>query len=249
MAETADNACRESVRSQDMDLFLATLFAPEVAQPHLFALQAFAAELARIPFLVSEPQIGDIRLQWWADTLDQFAAGSDPGHPVAQALAATVQAHELPLQPLQAMIEARRFDLYADTMPDLTALEAYFGETDAALMQLSCLILDRPSAARAAEAAGFAGVAFGLARSLVMSRTPEKLVPQGHAKDDLLELAAKRLGQARGALAALPRSLLPAFLPVSLAELYLAASRRNGRSVPQWRRQWRLWRASRSERF
>jgi phytoene synthase len=58
-----------------------------------------------------------------------------------------------------------------------------------------------------------------------------------------------RLNEARAVLVQMPKSLLPALLPLALAELYLAAARAGRSGVPQWRRQWRLWRASRSERF
>ena len=52
----AEQSCLDMVRAGDKDMFLATLFAPEAAQPHLFALHAFAIEVARIPHLVSEAQ-------------------------------------------------------------------------------------------------------------------------------------------------------------------------------------------------
>jgi phytoene synthase len=235
---------REAARAGDKDFFLAALFAPEEKQPHLFALQAFAAELARIPTLVSEPQIGEIRLQWWADTLEQ-PEGGQGGHPVAAVLMKAVRTSGLPLQPLQQMIEARRFDLYADRMPDVTSLEAHFGETVSALIQLECLVLDAPAAPRAAEAAGFAGVALGLARGLLKPER-DKLIPVGSTAPEMQELAARRLAQARVAVAQLPQSLLPAFLPVATTELYLAAARDGRPQVMQWRRQWRIWRAAKS---
>ncbi len=83
-------ACRETVRLGDKDHYLALLFAPEVLQPPLFALAAFTTELARIPSLVSESPIGEIRLQWWADTLAAMESGEGGSHPVAQAMAETV---------------------------------------------------------------------------------------------------------------------------------------------------------------
>ena len=143
------------------------------------------------------------------------------------------------------MIEGRRFDLYADRMPDLTSLEAYFGETLSALVQLQCLVLDATSAARATEAAGLAGVALGIARSM-LSAQRQKLVPTSSTDELVLELAARRLDEARRAIASLPQLLMPAFLPLATAELYLAAATGGRQHVPQWRRQWRIWRASRS---
>lgn len=247
MAE-AGGACRDVVRQHDKDMFLSTLFAPEAAQAHLFALHAFACELARIPLLVHEPQIGEIRLQWWADTLASDDRGEGSGHPVAEALAQAIRLHDLPVPAMQQMIEARRFDLYADAMPDMTALEAYFGETQSALMQLSCLVLDKPAAAAAAQAAGLAGVAFGLSRRMCVAPA-DKLLPAGHSRADVLAIVDTRLNEARLAMKLVPKTLLPALLPLALTELYLSAARSGGNDVSQWRRQWRLWRASRTERF
>lgn len=242
-----DDAIRNLARAGDKDLFLAALFAPPERQPHLFALQAYAAELARIPTLVTEAQIGEIRLQWWADTFEKLGAGQG-GHPVSMALAETVRACGLPVQPLQQMIEARRFDLYADRMPDLTSLEGHLGETLSTLMQMQCRVLDEAAAAGSAEAAGLAGVALGLVRGMV-SPQREKLVPPSSSDGEVLAFAESRLAEARRAIAALPKSLLPVFLPLATAGLYLKAARKGLRHVPQWRRQWHIWRAARSERI
>jgi len=255
MADVASSvdfeACRETVRAGDKDFYLAALFVPEALQRHIFSLLAFAVELARIPALVSEPQIGEIRLQWWADTLETLpeAAGS---HPVARALADTVRSHELPLAPFARMVEARRSDLYAEPFEDEASVETYFGETVSALIQMQALVIDKGSAAIAAEASGLAGVAFGLAREL--ARTGQytggpKSNLQEQNRAGLLNLAVRRYAEAREAIAGLPRGLLPAFLPVATVELYLKVARKGGGSVPQWRRQWRIWRAAASEKI
>jgi phytoene synthase len=222
------------VRQFDKDRFLATLFAPEDKQPHLFAVYAFTAEVARIPHLVSEPQIGEIRLQWWHDTVEAIFAGTAQEHPVAQELAATIQAYNLPKQSFLNLIEALRFDLYADEMPSRNDLEGYLGETQSALIQLASMILS-PDQANA-EASGLAGVAYGLAR---LNADP-KFLPKGETTANLQALAKARLDQLR--LIKITPNLFPAFLPVSLTELYLKSS-----TPAQWRKQWRMWRAAGKE--
>jgi 15-cis-phytoene synthase len=69
-------------------------------------------------------------------------------------------------------------------------------------------------------------------------------------------LAAERLAAARGHLSDVPAAALPAFLPVTLVEDYLVAIARAGLAildgvpeVPQWQRQWRLWRKARRREF
>ena len=158
--------CARLVRASDPDRYFATLFAPAAARPSLFALYAFAGELAGIRRRVSEPMPGEIRLQWWRDALDDVFAGRTHGAPVADALARAAVAHDLPRPPFDAMIDARVFDLYDDIMPTLGDLEGYCGETEAALVQLATITLAPDAAAQSADAAGHAGVAIGLARIL-----------------------------------------------------------------------------------
>ena len=45
------------------------------ARRDLIALTAFLGEVARIPEAVSEPMMGEIRLQWWRDALETLRAG------------------------------------------------------------------------------------------------------------------------------------------------------------------------------
>ena len=225
------------VREADRDRYLATLFAPDDKQPDLFALYAFDAEIARIPKLVSEPHIGEIRLQWWLDTLDAIEKGHDPDHPVALAFAAVIRKHALPIEHLENLVEARRNDLYADQFPSVFALENYVAETEAAVMQFAAIILDRPAAASANVLMGSAGTAFGLARLMARPEINARFIPVGETLESTRALALKRLIEARQE--ALPEVLLSAILPAALTELYLKGE------PSTLRRQWCLWRASR----
>ncbi|HKA47116.1 MAG TPA: squalene/phytoene synthase family protein, partial [Methyloceanibacter sp.] len=68
-APTREAAVRTIARDGDPDRYLSALFAPAAARDHLLALYAFNVELARVGELVHEPQLGEIRLQWWRDVL------------------------------------------------------------------------------------------------------------------------------------------------------------------------------------
>lgn len=249
---SADSHCRDLVRAQDKDRFLATLFAPEPAQPHLFALYAFSLEVARIRSVVSEPNIGLIRQQWWHDTLDGIYGGAVVDHPVAAALAGAIAASKLPKEPLHNLITAREFDLYADPMPDVTALEAYLGETSSVLIQMAAMILDPASARQAAEAAGLAGVAHGLALILGDPARRTQFLPPSMDVKGAIAHARTRLAEARALQSKLNSSALPAFLPVSLTGLYLdriAGAPDRPLSVTQFRRQIALWYHARRDSF
>jgi 15-cis-phytoene synthase len=235
------DACQDVVRQWDKDRYLSALLAADDKRTHLFALYAFDAEIARIRTLVSEPQIGEIRMQWWVDTLDAIANGGKIDHPIALQLSTTINTHSLPIQHLSKLIEARRAELYADKFPDLFSLESYIAETDAVVMQCAAMILDRDGAAKNATTIGYYAAAFGLARLLANEPLRTKFLPDNETVESLKRLAAKRLSEARQNQ--IPKSLAAALLPASLTELYL-----NSTPTPL-RKQWRLWRTARSNRF
>jgi phytoene synthase len=244
--------CQDLVAKADKDRFLTCLFAPAEARPHLFALYAFNVEIARIRETISEPQIGLVRQQWWLDTLDGIYAGRTPDHPVAQALVAAIAKGDLPKHALQNLVIAREFDLYDDPMPSLADLEGYLGETSSSLIQMAALILGKG----APEAAGLAGVAFGLAGVLRLQKPrylPRDIVQDLGEKQTIAQLcthARKRLKEAHALQGTIPDLAMPAFLPVSLTRLYLSRIESGGTlEVTQFRRQITLWWAARNNRF
>lgn len=232
----------EVVRRHDRDRFLADLFIPAEARPHFHALHAFNSEIVRIGDAVSDPVLGEIRQEWWRGVLADPAEGK--GNPVAEALTATIEKFSLPTAPLNALIEARTFDLYNDPMPSLADFEGYAGETSSALFQLGAMILGGGSEPRSADAAGHAGVAATLVERLLSlpfdARRRQLFLPldrlKSHGVDEEAIYAGKTtaalptaLGALRGmarehldaamvAVAALPAAPRSAFLPLALVK-------------------------------
>ena len=157
-----------ALRDSDRDRYLACLLSPPDKRGPLSALYAFHAEIARVRDLVREPLPGEIRLQWWRDVLEDPAGTGGEGNPLAEALLDGVKAHNLPVNVLTDMIDARIFDLYDDPMESRASLEGYAGETASALIQLASLILDPAHAQNSASAAGHAGVAQTIAGLLLL---------------------------------------------------------------------------------
>jgi 15-cis-phytoene synthase len=280
--QEAESYCQSLVREADRDRYLASLFAPDDTRPFVQAIYGFNIELTRARERTSDPALGEIRLQWWLDAVEDIYRGTTASHPVLEALAPAIEHGGLPLEPFRNMVEARRFDLYDDPMPDLATLEGYLGETSSALIQLCALVLAGADAARSAEAAGYGGVAFGIAgllRTLPFHRArgqcyiPKDLLERrdltpahvlsgrfdaamGLVVAELRHRSAACLVEARLRAATMPLQALPAFLPVSLSDLYLAKLARPGfdplhkvAEVSQLRRQWRLAARAFLERF
>ncbi|MBM3608964.1 MAG: phytoene/squalene synthase family protein, partial [Alphaproteobacteria bacterium] len=137
-APIVDGMLRESDRKR----WLACLFIPQAVREHVIALHAFSHEITRVRDVISEPQLGEIRLQWWREAIEGSREGEALLNPVAAVLLNAMRICNLPQAPLLNLIEARRFDLYNDAMPDLATLEGYCGETHSALFALTARILE-----------------------------------------------------------------------------------------------------------
>ena len=150
------------------------LTAPVEHRPALIAFYAFLAELARIPATISEPSMGEIRLQWWRDIVtdpacdDKQGCGSANIGPLGSAVKQVQRQYHLSTDVLLQTIDARAFDLYNDPMPDLATYEAYAGETLALPLMQAAQILNRgENPQELADLCGHAAMAISLSRHLL----------------------------------------------------------------------------------
>lgn len=271
-----------SLRAADIDRYLALLLMPDSARDDLLALFLFNAEIASVRDRVREPLPGEVRLQWWRDVISKGRAEEAHAHPVASLLLDVIKRRNLPVEPLLAMCDARVFDLYDDPMPDKTSYEGYAGETASSLLQMSAFLLDPSAASQTSTVSGHAGVAQAVAGHLMLLPITQArgqvfipadlLSATGLSRDSLLGGAEpertanaihaftgfgrEHLAKARMALAEVPASVRPAYLPVALAEGVFTRAEKMAADclsapvrLPQWRRQWQLWRAARRGSF
>ena len=66
------------VRRHDRDRFQTALFAPVHRREALFALYAFNYEIARVRERTTEPALGEMRLEWWRETIAAAYDGALP---------------------------------------------------------------------------------------------------------------------------------------------------------------------------
>src|SRR6478735_8042442 len=109
MPDSEDLELDELVRRVDPDRWLSSRFiADPAARADVVTLYAYDHELARAPRVASNALLGEIRLTWWREALDEIYGGKAVrAHPTAQALAEVVTRHGLPRAPLEGMIDAR----------------------------------------------------------------------------------------------------------------------------------------------
>src|SRR3954468_9374408 len=86
------------IRRVDPDRWMSSRFiADPLARADVIAIYAFDHELARAPKVSSNPLIGEIRLTWWREALDEVFEGRPVRrHPTAEALALAVRRRDLP---------------------------------------------------------------------------------------------------------------------------------------------------------
>ncbi|MGI3184096.1 squalene/phytoene synthase family protein [Nioella aestuarii] len=133
-------ACAELVERGDPDRFLATMAAAPAARAILFPIYAFNLEVARAPWVASEPMIAEMRLQFWRDVAEEIGQGKPArAHEVAEPLAGAVQAEDAPL--LDALVAARRWDVYRDAFEDDARFDAYIDATSGNLTWIAARAL------------------------------------------------------------------------------------------------------------
>ena len=263
-------ACLDNVRRMDHDRYLTALLAPAAARGKLIALYAFNAEIARVREMVSEPMLGQIRLQWWREALEGITKGEVRGHEAALGLDEAFGAEGLNVAGLTTLIDARERDLDDEPFADMAALNDYCSQTSSGLMRLAArALLPRDAVADAIiDDAGIGYALTGLLRALPLHASQGRLylpldllgahdvdphtIFAGEMSDGLRAIIGVVAGEARERLAAartgkVGRGMLPALWPASLCDAYLDQMTapdfdpfREAVEVPVFRQQLRL---------
>lgn len=197
------------IRRVDPDRWLSSRFVADVeVRADVIAVYAFDHELARAPRVTTQSMLGEIRLAWWREALDEIFEGRPVrGHPAAQALAAAVARRGLPREPLEAMIDARLRELDSAPLPDEARLY-WADQTGAAAAEACARILGAPDPVLARPAG----------RYWVLGRTAP-------------ELAASVRAEARSSARRLPAAAFPAVAHAALVGAGPSEWRRRARII------------------
>lgn len=256
------------------DQYLTALLARADRRDALVVFAALEGELARIPLQVSDAGIGEIRLQWWRDTL---AAGIRTGHPIADAAIATQRLLPAPLADMiSPIIEARSAELYAEPFATTEDFEAYVGNPVKASFAIRAALLGQtmppadPTVHAGARALGLIQTCARLPYLFAKGRYPlsaDQFRPsQGEESVDvpalrqgvqgLIAEAAVAWTHVRPQLRRTSHELRQILLPLALAGPYLRGIQKVERDVLRdvvepspLERSARLWMAARLGRF
>lgn len=212
------------VRRVDLDRWLSSRFIADAqARADAVAVYAYDHELARAPRVASNALMGEIRLTWWREVLDEiFQNRPVRAHPTAQALGQAVAARDLPRDPLEAMIDARYRELDAEPMTVEEAL-TWAQDTGGAAAGIVAGLLDPASEAAVARKAGAAWMLARRAGGDQLSAEPFRI-----ALDQTLPAA-------RHAIRGLSVAAFPA-----VAHAALARRRARGGEASEWSTRVRL---------
>lgn len=164
--KTKNKHCCDLVNRFDHDRYLTILYAPEKKRNALYGLYAFNYEISSIREAVSEPMLGEIRLQWWREAIDDIYQGKTRNHEIIPSLAAAVAENNLPRDMLMAVIEGRAQDLYDENPATMSELEDYLAITAGNLSSLAVHILGQRDIDGLARRMGIAWGYVGLIRSI-----------------------------------------------------------------------------------
>ncbi|MGV6846758.1 MAG: phytoene/squalene synthase family protein [Marinibacterium sp.] len=194
-------ACADLVRRGDPDRFLAVMATPVAARARLFPIYAMNVEIARAPWVTAEPLIAEMRLQWWRDALAEIAAGGparahEVTTPLARAISPAIAAA------LDALVEARRWDIHREPFADPAALSAHLDRGAGTLLWAAAATLgdaDGDVARNMGRAMGLANwlcaVPDMVARGLAPLPDPSAAGIRALAEDGLDRLATARTGR------------------------------------------------------
>jgi phytoene synthase len=244
----------ELVRQHDRDRFQTALFAPADRREALFALYAFNYEIARVREIVTQPMLGQIRLQWWREVIDAAYAGAPTRqHEVTEPLVSVIADHAPTRAHFDQMIDARERDLADEPPATLAALEDYAEGTAATLLHLALEVLGvaQPAAREAAREIGIGYALTGLLRAMPFhalagrSYIPAEIAARvgldrrdyatlrgtaalRAAVAEIAEAAAGHLQAARRHRGEVPRSARAAMLHAVIVDHFLSRLKRAG---------------------
>jgi 15-cis-phytoene synthase len=146
------------IKTHAYTLYAQSLFMSQDKRSDVLTLYEFYVELATIRQRIQNSIAGEVRLQWWKDSLLR----AEPLTPLLKDILRLIETYNLPLKTFTNMCEARVFDMYDDNFKNWSEFEGYCGETICAILQLTALILNEGKRVETAELAGYAGLAYAL---------------------------------------------------------------------------------------
>jgi phytoene synthase len=243
----AHKHCASLARQHARDRWLAALYASADARDGLLALASFDYEIRQARLRARDPNLAAMRLAWWRGVIRGERDAEAAGSPVALAIRAATIAFALPIDPIEAMLDARLREMASLDDFNFAAFEAFAAESEGAPLRLASRIASRGRDLDATNAHAPAGMASALVRMLseltmqagaAPTLFPVDVAARHGAKPqdfdarraspgviaacaELRELAREKLSEAERKLRSSPPDIMPAFIPLGALRLDL----------------------------
>ncbi|XP_069076600.1 NADH dehydrogenase (ubiquinone) complex I, assembly factor 6 isoform X1 [Pleurodeles waltl] len=129
--------CLQLVRTRDHEGFLCSLLLPPESRSSALALKAFNVELAQVKDIVSQKNIGLMRMQFWRTAVEDIYHDNPPHQPVAMQLWKAVKQHNLTKRWFTRIIDEREKNLDDRAYRSIVELEKYAENTQSSLLYLT----------------------------------------------------------------------------------------------------------------
>ena len=249
----AHKHCAALAREHAHDQWLAALYASAAGRDGLLALASFDHEIRQVGLRARDLNLAAMRLAWWRGVVRGERELEAAGSPVALALRAAMADFALPVDLIEAMLDARLQAMAPERSFDLAAFEAYAANREGARLRLASQIAAGGADFDAVGAHAPAGLALALTQTLAdlpfragagptlipvdvaarhgasgrdfdTRRTTEGVIA---ASAEMRVLALQSLAEAETRLKSAPQAILPAFAPLGALRLDLDRLERN----------------------
>lgn len=130
------------IEAADPDRLRAARLGNPKQQEALAWIYGFHLELAKVPEIVSETIIGEIRYQWWRDAVNEIYTDAPVrAHEITLPLAKVLRTHDIPRFWVDRLIDGRSRDLDPEPFTGIEAARKYCRQTSGILMQIAAKCL------------------------------------------------------------------------------------------------------------
>ncbi|XP_015435195.1 PREDICTED: NADH dehydrogenase (ubiquinone) complex I, assembly factor 6 [Dufourea novaeangliae] len=123
--QTPAEYCFELVRKHDYENFLCTLSLSSKTRAAGFAIRAFNVEVAQVQDQIRDYKIGEMRIKFWTDALNETYRGNPPRSPVMLELYRILQKCSLSKRYFKRLIDIRLERLRNYLFLDMNEVEKY----------------------------------------------------------------------------------------------------------------------------
>lgn len=216
-----------TLKQSDPDRCRAAMFAPLQGRHDLLLLYAFHYELAKVPEIVSEPMIGQIRYQWWRECIEEIYSGGEKpvrAHEISTPLSEMLLRVDMPRFWVDRLIDGRARDLDPEPFKTVDVARDYAAQTSGVLMQMAVKVLG----ADPDDAVMLAGQAWGLTGLVRAWRYYKGGILSELDYGAICEAAQISHAQAADSIANLSANAFPAIAYAALVPKFLAKLTHSG---------------------